>query len=220
MATTKPSTHWAANPFPLIPTPGRDLNRAKLPDHIYLAREMAFAHNAILRSLNSIYLQCPRVSVPADIVDLLKYAEFWCTWIHEHHGGEETLLFPRIQEITGQKSLMEKNIQQHEAFMGGFKEFEDLVKKMQGEEYDAGKLRTCIDGFGGLLTAHLTDEIKTLVGLEKYSDPALREAWDDFDKEMAKSDAVCSISVQNFQIWLTCLIVHHPSNCFWLRRFH
>ena len=44
---------------------------------IYIANEMAFAHNAMIRGINSIYNQAPHVHKPKDIADLLFFAKFW-----------------------------------------------------------------------------------------------------------------------------------------------
>ena len=72
--------------------------------------------------------QCTFVSSPTDIKDLLMYTTFWCSWIHEHHEGEETLFFPALEEFTGVKGLMEKSVDQHHAFMSGLKELENSSK--------------------------------------------------------------------------------------------
>lgn len=101
------NAQWADTPFTLIPTPGRGENLNKREDAVFIAREMANAHNGMLRALNSIYQQCIFVKDPKDVKDLLLYATFWCDWIHEHHDGEETFFFPRVEEITSMKGLME-----------------------------------------------------------------------------------------------------------------
>jgi hemerythrin-like domain-containing protein len=183
---------WADTPFPLLPTPGRGQNISKLPPHLHIAREMACAHNGLLRGLNSIYQQSPFVSSPTDIKDFLTYTTFWCSWIHEHHEGEETLFFPTVEEVTGVKGLMEKNVEQHHAFMSGLEELEKCVKSMKVEEYDGEKLRGIIDQFGGKLTAHLSEEIDTLLELEKYDGVGTKlvKAFTEFDKVMQQGEKV------------------------------
>ncbi|PMD19715.1 hypothetical protein NA56DRAFT_197819 [Hyaloscypha hepaticicola] len=179
---------WADAPFTLIPTPGRGENVNKLDDTVWIAREMANAHNGMLRALNSIYQQCIYVKEAKDVKDLLLYARLWCDWIHEHHEGEETFLFARIEEITGVERLMEVNVAQHHTFMNGLEELQKYAKEIKAEEYDGMKLRSIIDSFGGNLTKHLTEEIETLLGLKKYDGPALRKAFVGFDDEMRKGD--------------------------------
>lgn len=181
---------WADAPFALIPTPGRGEDLTKLDDVVFIARDMASAHNGMLRALNSIYQQCIFVNEPNDVKDLLLYANFWCGWIHEHHTGEETFLFPKIEEITGVKGLMEVNVAQHHAFMEGLEGFHKYVKETKAEEYDGMKIRGIIDSFGGKLTKHLTEEIGTLMGLKTYDGPALKKEYLIFDLEMRKGEKV------------------------------
>ncbi|KAL7945351.1 hypothetical protein V8C42DRAFT_322883 [Trichoderma barbatum] len=185
---TASPTHWADEPFSLLSIPGSGVNLSKAHGSVYVAREMAFAHNGMIRSLNSIYQQCIHISALVDIDDLLKYARFWCQWIHEHHQGEEELLFPQIEKITGEKGLMEQNVTQHHAFEPGLSEFEAWLNECKPEKYDGKELRAMIDRFGKTLTQHLTEEIQTLLGLETYDGQALKDAWTAFDLEMRKGD--------------------------------
>jgi len=185
---------WADTPFALISSPGRGENLQKLDDAVFIAREMAHAHNGMLRALNSIYQQCIFVKEPKDVKDLLQYATFWCDWILEHHAGEETFLFPQIEQITRVKGLMEVNVQQHHAFMEGLEAFHKYAKETKVEEYDGMKLKVVIDRFGGKLTKHLTEEIGTLLGLKPYDGPALKKAYLKFDDEMRKGEKVSETS--------------------------
>jgi len=199
----KPATPWADTPFPLIATPGRGQDLTSIHSSIFIARDMACAHNALLRALNSIYNQCIYVSKTQDIIDLLTYTKFWIDWIHEHHQAEERMLFPDIERISGIKGWREGNVSQHEAFLAGMERLEGFVKGFLGEgSNDAGGLKTgqkwngiqmrvMIDGFAGDLTKHLRDEIDTLLALEPYDSMALRKAYDAFDLELRKGDKVC-----------------------------
>lgn len=195
---------WCDTPFALIPTPGRGGNVKNLPQSVFIARDMCCAHNNMLRSLNSIYQQCIHVSEVQDIRDLLKYAEFWCGWIYEHHEGEETFLFPCVEDITGVKDLMEKNVAQHHAFLPGLEELSTYVNTTKVGEYDGKKLRSIIEEFGHKLTEHLTDEIQTLLALKEYdSSPKLMEAYNKFDLEMRKGDKVRATCLRSKQRPLT-----------------
>ncbi|EHL02819.1 hypothetical protein M7I_1081 [Glarea lozoyensis 74030] len=140
----------------------------------------------MIRALNSIYNQCIYVKKPQDIRDLLLYSKFWCDWIHEHHDEEEKLLFPAIERITKVDGIMEKNVAQHEAFMPGLEEFQRYAETTKPELYDGQQLRDIIDKFGSKLTVHLTEEIETLLGLESYDGPVLKEAYIKFDLELRK----------------------------------
>jgi hemerythrin-like domain-containing protein len=190
---TSNNVPWADTPFTLIPTPGGSEDLAKLDDEVWIAREMANAHNGMLRALNSIYQQCIHVKEPKDIKDLLLYADFWCGWIHEHHEGEEKFFFPQAEEITGVKGLMDVNVGQHHAFMGGLEKFQRFAKETKVQRYDGSEMRRIIEGFGGELTKHLTEEIDTLLGLKKYDTVALRKAFVVFDLEMRKGEKVSQL---------------------------
>jgi hemerythrin-like domain-containing protein len=111
------------------------------PDALYIAGEMANAHNGLIRSLNSMYLQAPYVTEDADIQDLLQFAIFWESWIEKHHLGEEKLFFPDVVRITGQKDIMDTNIEQHHAFLSGMQGFLAYVKECKNgksaEKYDS-----------------------------------------------------------------------------------
>ena len=181
---------WADTPFSLIPTPGRSEPVSNLSPPTYIAREMACAHNGMLRALNSIYNQCIHVQAPQDITDLLLYAKFWCEWLHEHHEAEEQFLFPEIERITEVKGLMQANIAQHDAFTPGLKAFHLYTKETSPQLYDGQKLRGIIDSFGPTLTQHLAEEVETLKGLEKYNGTVLKEAFLKFDAELRKGDKV------------------------------
>lgn len=181
---------WADTPFDLIPLPGRGQGLAKLPVAEWIAREMACAHNGMLRGLNSIYHQCIHVTKPEDIKDLLKYTEFWCGWIHEHHDVEEDFYFPEVERLTETKGLMARNVVQHEAFMPGLEAFDKFAKETTVEEYDGAKLRAIVDSFGETLTKHLTEEIETLLDLKTFDAPTMKKLYDEFDLKLRGGDKV------------------------------
>ncbi|KAH6709126.1 hypothetical protein DL95DRAFT_435627 [Leptodontidium sp. 2 PMI_412] len=186
MSTT--DAPWADAPFNLIPTPGRGEEVSKLPVPVWIAREMTCAHNGILRGLNSIYQQSTHVTKPQDIKDLLKYTEFWCDWIREHHDAEEEFYFPEVERLTGMKGLMAANVAQHHAFMPGLEAFSKYAMETSVEEYDGLKLRAIVDSFGEILTKHLTDEIDTLLELKAYDGAVMKKLYDEFDLKLRAGD--------------------------------
>lgn len=138
-----------------------------------VASEMSLVHNMVIRGLNSIYLQAPRVS-QNDVPSFLQYALAWWALVNVHHTGEETDFFPYLEDVTGQKGLMDVNVDQHHAFGDGLQRFktymEDCVAGKQ--KFEGNKVVGIIDEFGEVLVTHLTDEIPTLlqlreVGMEK-----------------------------------------------------
>jgi hemerythrin-like domain-containing protein len=183
---------WADQPFPLIPI--KSIKPSANLDALYIATEMANAHNGLIRSLNSLYLQAPYVTEEADIQDMLQFAIFWESWIEEHHLGEEKFFFPDVARITGQKDIMDNNIEQHHAFLPGMQAFLAYVKECKKENgvqnFDRAKFVQLIDSFGPLLVKHLADEIETLLGLEKYDIKAVKKAYINFDLKMREGDKV------------------------------
>lgn len=158
---------------------------------------MALVHNCLIRALNCIYLQAPNVKSPVDIADLLTFMQAWSLFLHMHHETEEAVCFPEIEKSIGIPGFMEKNVEQHEAFGPGVGEYDVYVKACQEgrETFDGERVRKIIDGFGGILTQHLTEEIDTLLSLEEHND---KIDWVDFNKKVQKKavnegDPVCSL---------------------------
>ena len=103
--------------------------------------------------------------------------------LHMHHNSEEESFFPQIEELAGEKGIMEANVEQHHIFHDAVENFATYVKAcVDGtEQYNGKKVIEQIDLFGEALTQHLSDEIPTLQGLRKYGDkvislPQLMEA--------------------------------------------
>jgi hemerythrin-like domain-containing protein len=146
---------------------------------------MANVHNIILRGLNSIYLQAPHVSQPADIMDLMFYIKAWAGAVHVHHSHEETILFPRITELAKEAGLdaavMDGNTEQHHAFEDGLKETLAWAEEVRASkrEFDDKALLKLIDSFAPVLTQHLHDEIKSLAKLDTCDAKRLKRAMVD-----------------------------------------
>jgi hemerythrin-like domain-containing protein len=190
MAMEETSSPWADTPFTLIHTPSHGEDWTKQHEAVFIAREMTFAHNGILRSLNSIYQQCIYVKEPIDIKDLLLYTRMWHDWIKEHHDVEEKMFFPDVERITGVKGLMKQNIEQHEAFFPGLEELGKYARETTVKQYNGLELREIIERFGHILTIHLSDEIQTLLNLKSFDGPTLKKAYLEFDLELRKGDSV------------------------------
>ena len=73
---------------------------------------MCVVHNALLRGLNSIFVQGPNIR-PADFKDFISYSMCWHSAIHEHHTSEEDQFFPNIEKAVGEKGLLDINVEQH-----------------------------------------------------------------------------------------------------------
>jgi len=208
---------WAHSPFPLIETPCGAKSAAGQHGSIYMAHEMAHIHNALLRSLNAIYNQASEVKTPKDITDLLLLTKFWHFEMEDHHSVEEKILFPQLEELTGQKGIMDGNIKEHHAFIPGLEALEKYANETTPETYNAEKLRSIISSFAMILQQHLHAEIETLLSLKNYDSDRLISCWHAVHEHVLKNcDKVSFSAIQivhlntqpNFLIEHTTTTVH------------
>ncbi|KAH6989725.1 hypothetical protein BKA56DRAFT_629471 [Ilyonectria sp. MPI-CAGE-AT-0026] len=184
------SKPWVDGPFTLISS-SRSGDSLKNPvtGARKLAAEMTLVHNALIRGINAVYLQCNNVASQGTIQDKQDFANFAYAWgemVHEHHDLEETDIFPAINELTEAPDLMNANVGEHKQFDEGLKTYFDFLDKLKKEEeaLDGMKLRSIIDGFMPALRTHLENEIDTLLALEKYEK---KVDWGDwFQKKMSE----------------------------------
>lgn len=188
------SKPWADKPFELLIIPGQpDAPTCSNPGVMAVCIEMANVHNALLRGLNSIYLQAPHVAQPADVADLMLYTKAWVDTVHHHHSLEETIFFSRVDALAKEagvpEGLMDPNVDQHHAFEPKLHETLAWVEGVrQGETgYDSKTLIGLIDSFAPILTQHLHDEIATLIKLEKCDAVKVKKAMEDTAKEGVKT---------------------------------
>jgi hypothetical protein len=177
---------YADHPFPLIPTPtSLKLAKGEKTDIFDdLASEMALVHNIMIRGLNAIYLQAPHMR-PSNAKPFCRFAVRWNTVLNLHHAGEEEDLFPDIEEMAGEKGIMDTNVEQHHAFHEGLAEFHAYVTAcaVGKETYNGAKLVRLIDGFGPTLVEHLGDEIPSIENLRKYGVEKMKDLTGKFEEE-------------------------------------
>ncbi|KAI1083567.1 hemerythrin HHE cation binding domain-containing protein [Whalleya microplaca] len=152
----------------------------------FLVNDMIIIHNIAIRSMNAIYLQCVNIaSSPEDIPDFMAYCGEWHHLIHDHHLTEETDVFPGIEQLAGEQGLMDRNVEQHHAFLPGLEQFNAYVKDVRDGRvrYEGQKFRGMIDAFMPAMYEHLCEEIPTLLSLKKY------EGAVDWDKYWRKKSA-------------------------------
>ena len=186
---TQITKQWADGPFKLIESPRKrlgvylprsvDVDQAncwqitdlkKESGAIFAATDMCLAHNMMIRMLNCIYLQAPNVKLEKDIADFATFMHAFLVMLHEHHGNEEKMYFPWLEELNGEvKDLMNKNVEQHHGFAAGLQAFEDYVAALrEGKaEYDSAKVISLIDVLAPTLVEHLHEEIPTFEALDK-----------------------------------------------------
>jgi hemerythrin-like domain-containing protein len=181
---------YADHPFPIITTPEFANKKAGLKTDMFdhCASEMACVHNMMVRSLNAIYLQAPHIK-PADEKSFCAFILHWYALLSVHHHGEEEEFFPDIEAMTGEKGIMEANVEQHHAFHEGLAAFHEYVKACAAgsDKYDGRKVVSMVDSFGPTLMQHLTDEIPTIQGLRKYGEEKMANLQKRFNAEGEKN---------------------------------
>ncbi|KAF9530555.1 hypothetical protein CPB83DRAFT_850538 [Crepidotus variabilis] len=123
------------------------------------AIQMTLIHNVFIRHLNSISYHAPLVKT-GDEQAFVGYCLAFTEHLHDHHDGEETIIFPFLQE----KFDMSVNIEQHAKFNTFLAAFEGYIKNVQSRQdnYDGNKTRGLVEALGDVLVEHLHDEIPTL----------------------------------------------------------
>ncbi len=121
-----------------------------------------------------------------------------------HHGGEEEILFPQIEAMSGEAGIMEKNVEQHHGFHDGLEKFKEYttscLRSKDAAAFDGRELVAIIDSFGHALATHLKEEIDTLLGLQRYGDKMAEfehkfEQWSN--KDTVKSPTWTSAPVRS-----------------------
>ncbi|KAF9045583.1 hypothetical protein BJ165DRAFT_1404743 [Panaeolus papilionaceus] len=150
-----------SGPYTLIPLPEGTITQTLDEDlKGLMAIDMSMIHNVFIRSMNSIYVNAPKVA-PKDVPAFAGYCITALDTIESHHHGEETYVFPvlekKIEEI-------KHNVDQHKAFHDGMDTFRQymLDLKSKKESYDGVKVQELCKAFADPLVQHLHDEIPTI----------------------------------------------------------
>lgn len=154
------------------------------------ASHMTVSHNSLIRGFNSIYQQAPRISA-SDYKDFVGYCLAWHGCVEEHHYHEEVNYFPEIEKATGQKGVMDGEVEQHgkrksatkagavaltsnaAAFHAGLKSFKDYFATLKNPESDfkPTSLLKIMDSFSEPLYTHLAAEPQALLALSRFASP-------------------------------------------------
>jgi hypothetical protein len=128
----------------------------------FIANEMAFAHNAMLRGLNAIYLQAPHIP-KSEIPDFLFFVASYTAWVMHHHKMEEEKMFPCFQSVPEVRpGSLEPNIDQHHTFSEGLASLNTYATTMSVANYSGARIREIVEAFAKPFRDHLADEIQTL----------------------------------------------------------
>ena len=76
---------------------------------------MCLLHNSILRGYNSIYHQAWHVQ-EADKADFIGYSLTWHKFVTSHHDDEEAVLFTKVEELLGDKTVWAETHEEHGQF--------------------------------------------------------------------------------------------------------
>lgn len=158
---------------------------------------MAHTHNAILRGLNSIYLQSPYLNTTTtkaqDKSDFLFFTKTWASWVTHHHKIEEEILFPGFERVTGVPGLMARDVEQHHGFEGELQGFLKYVSEVGVEDVQGDEIRKRIEAFGESFRVHLEQEVEGLIGLGVYEavQGELVGVYRVCEREATRQDKVC-----------------------------
>lgn len=170
---------------------------------VYCSSEMAYSHNCLIRGLNSILLQAPHVPSSGQdgynqqqVKDLLFFTESWVKTVQWHHHTEEAIMFPAIQDMTGEPELLSGAQHQHDEFHDGLIKLGETAKELQKKphEYKWEEMKAVIDSFAPALTTHLYEEIDVFLGFDRFDSRGLRKCWDKAE-EVAKAKGKISFLV-------------------------
>jgi hypothetical protein len=127
---------------------------------------MAFAHNAMLRGINAIYLQAPHV-LSVDAGDFLFFVASWSDWVLHHHILEEKEMFPSFESVPGvTPGSLQHNVVQHHGFSDGLSALQKYATTTTPEQYSGTRVQTLIDSFAERFREQLADEIGTLWAMD------------------------------------------------------
>ncbi|KAF4635464.1 hypothetical protein G7Y89_g2641 [Cudoniella acicularis] len=132
------------------------------------ASHMTLSHNSIIRGYNSIYQQAPRIAA-SDYRDFVGYCLAWHRFVEGHHAYEEIHFFPAIEKATGEKGVMDGEVDQHATFHGGLASFKDYLANLKNPEknFKALQLLGIMDSFAEALYSHLAAEPQSLLNLSR-----------------------------------------------------
>lgn len=183
MTTSKPARE---PPFEVIPTRNLDPN---VHGAVKVAIQMILVHNCFIRAFNSIYYHAPYVKEPQDVRDFLHFVAITVESVDGHHDNEENYIYPQWARDTNCPALLDVNKAEHESFHDGLMRLGQYANTTDASSYKSEDLLAILDGFSSGLVVHLSNEIETLLDMQKYdSDAALRAFKAGTDKAMDGMD--------------------------------
>ncbi|KAJ7170811.1 hypothetical protein C8R43DRAFT_1120546 [Mycena crocata] len=167
------------------------------------AIDMSISHNMFIRGINAIYAQAEGITE-----EQVKPFSFFCIhflgMLHHHHHIEETLLFPFFETKLGLHT-MDKNVEQHAAFMDGLTDLETYLKAVQEgtATYKAATLIEKLNSFADILIEHLREEIATLES-SRMREAFTKKELEDLEAALGKQILKEISLVTNLPMGLIC----------------
>jgi len=166
MVTTAPTKAWADGPMRLIMTPQFETKKTDI--FTTGATHMCLLHNAIIRGFNSIYLQAPHVQ-DGDKAAFVGYAQTWLRFVLTHHDDEERNLFPKVEEVLGDKDIWGETHEEHESFIPGLEEMGTYLSTLPSPTaLSPTELIRIMDSFRAPFEHHFHHEITTIAALSSH----------------------------------------------------
>jgi len=164
---------------------------------------MTLSHNSLIRGFNGIYQQAPRIST-SDYKDFVGYCLAWHRCVEEHHIHEEVNYFPEIEKATGQKGVMDGEVEQHAAFHAGLKSFKDYFATLKYPQthFEPMKLLEIMDTFSEPLYTHLTAEPQALLALSRFASPERQFDLVKIEREQGKKAVNLNFALNVLPIFL------------------
>ncbi|KAK1985506.1 hypothetical protein LZ30DRAFT_747110 [Colletotrichum cereale] len=162
-AAAAPSTEQSAPAQPELPP----LTPAEFRVYNQMAEKMEYFHNHFRRQWTLLHDAATTGRRPQNmsLKQFLDTGLQFAQHLTAHHGIEEAHVFPmlarRMPEFRGGRAEL---LRQHKEIHKGLDVFEDYLRKCRDREADLelGVLREKMDGWGGVLWAHLDQEVATL----------------------------------------------------------
>ncbi|MCJ1311327.1 hypothetical protein MMC25_004998 [Agyrium rufum] len=160
MSDTTSSVEPAAQqPFP-------KLTASEFRAYNHMAEHMDYFHNHFRQSWTLMYNACVNKSRPKGL-SLRQFINTGLTFCHHlemHHGIEEQHIFPVLAKKMPafQKEL--ELLTQHKQIHAGLDTFQEYLEQCRDGESELRleEMKALMDKFGGVLWAHLDDEVKQL----------------------------------------------------------
>lgn len=129
----------------------------------------------------------PYVTEAQDVRDFLRFCEAFVSELDVHHSMEETIIFPRWREVTGDAQLMEANMEEHGAFHDGLVRLKEYTQTTEPVQYKSAALLAIMDSFMPALAQHLTAEVEAIMALQDHDGDKLLQIFREAVQTVART---------------------------------